>query len=777
MTPLFKHQEESVETLEKLEYALDASDPGCVSADTEFLTPTGWKRIDEYVPGDQVAQFDPHKNREVTWVTPSAYVKAPCATMLAIAPSRGTSQRLSYEHRVLFYNEDGTFGETSANEFANTLIKKGANGNKRKFATTFSIAGTSGLPQSAEELRLMVAVIADGHFPYPGAKCTVRLKKQRKQKRLRELLKDAKVEYVERTCGGNSEYQVFKFRSPVEEKTFGPRWWAATQAQLETIAEELPHWDGSERKANGTSFCSCIRESAEFAQYAFAANKWTASIAKHERKDDKKATYDVYAARNKQFIGPGRSSSVYEVPNPEGFKYCFTVPTTFWLARHNGHIFATGNTGKTRTQIEAYAARRRSGGGKALVVAPRSLLRSAWEQDFHKFAPWIRTSIATAAHRESAFKVDADVYIINTDGVNWLAKQKPEFFNQFDTLVIDEISSFKHHTSQRSKAINKIKKYFKYRYGLTGTPDSNGISDLWHQIYILDNGQRLGTSFYHFRQSVCTPQQTGPGPAMVKWVDRPNAEVAVGALISDMTIRHKFEDCIDIPPNYQYPVPYFMPPKQEKVYKDMARDARVQLSSGQIVSTVNAAGLVTKLLQIASGAVYNEDGTYSVIDTGRYEQIADLVSERKHSVVFFNWIHQKDELIKEFKAKGITYVVVDGSTSDKDREEAVRLFQAGFYRVFLGHPQSVAHGLTLTKGTTTIWANPTYNLEHWLQGNRRIYRAGQTERTETIVLLAPGTIENRVFTRMTEKGEKQTSLLEILQESFNETTKSNSTLP
>lgn len=411
------------------------------------------------------------------------------------------------------------------------------------------------------------------------------------------------------------------------------------------------------------------------------------------------------------------------------------------------------------------------------MVAPRSLLRSAWEQDFHKFAPWIRTSIATAAHRESAFKVDADVYIINTDGVNWLAKQKPEFFEQFDTLVIDEISSFKHHTSQRSKAINKIKKHFKYRYGLTGTPDSNGISDLWHQIYILDNGQRLGTSFYHFRQSVCTPQQTGPGPAMVKWVDRPNAEVAVGALISDMTIRHKFEDCIDIPPNYQYPVPYFMPPKQEKVYKDMARDARVQLSSGQIVSTVNAAGLVTKLLQIASGAVYNEDGTYSVIDTGRYEQIADLVSERKHSVVFFNWIHQKDELIKEFKAKGITYVVVDGSTSDKDREEAVRLFQAGFYRVFLGHPQSVAHGLTLTKGTTTIWANPTYNLEHWLQGNRRIYRAGQTERTETIVLLAPGTIENRVFTRMTEKGEKQTSLLEILQESFNETTKSNSTLP
>lgn len=256
---------------------------------------------------------------------------------------------------------------------------------------------------------------------------------------------------------------------------------------------------------------------------------------------------------------------------------------------------------------------------------------------------------------------------------------------------------------------------------------------------------------------------------MVKWVDRPHAETAVGKLISDITIRHKFEDCIDIPANYQYSVPYFMPPKQEIVYKAMEKDASVLLHNGQITSAVNAAGLVGKLLQISSGAVYNEDGTYTVIDTGRYEQVTELVSERKHSVVFFNWVHQKEELIKEFKANGITYVVVDGSTTDKDREEAVRLFQSGFYRVFLGHPQSVAHGLTLTKGTTTIWVSPTYNLEHWLQGNRRIYRAGQTERTETIVLIAPGTIEKRVFSRMTEKGENQATLLELLQEAFYET--------
>jgi len=430
-------------------------------------------------------------------------------------------------------------------------------------------------------------------------------------------------------------------------------------------------------------------------------------------------------------------------------------------------------TGKTRTQIEAYAAHRRNGGNCALVVAPRSLLRSAWQQDFLRFAPWIRTSVATAATRVKAFEQEADVYIINTDGVNWLAKQPKAFFAKFDTLIIDEISTFKHHTSNRSKSLGKIKQYFPRRYGLTGTPNTNGITDVWNQLYILDNGKRLGTSFYHFRQTVCTAEQRGPGAAMVKWVDRPGAEDAVGKLIADITIRHKFEDCIDIPPNHQYSVPYFMPPTQEAAYKTMEQSALIKWASGEITSAVNAAGVTTKLLQIASGAVYNENGTYTLVDSERYELVVDLVSKRKHSVVLFNWAHQKNELIKQFEASGITYVVVDGDTPDADREEAVRRFQSGFYRVFLGHPKSVAHGLTLTKGTTTIWASPTYNLEYWLQGNKRIYRAGQTERTETIVLLAQDTIESRVFARMTDKNKRQTSLLDLLQEEFNKLNSTN----
>ena len=651
------------------------------------------------------------------------------------------------------------------------LHKKGAAHFGRKFATSFSVSNVRGIPHDKDQLRLMVAVIADGHFRSANTlKVTIRLKKERKILRLRSLLAKAGVSYIERPCGGQPDYQVFRFNAPWNSKYFDDMWWQASQEQLFAIADELPRWDGSERKANGASFTSTVKASSDFAQYAFAATGNTASLT-HTARADKSDTYDVHVSRGKEFAGPGRVSSVRLEPNPEGYKYCFTMPSTYWLARHNGHIFATGNTGKTRVQIELFAARRAAGGGAALVVAPKSLLRSAWEDDFKKFAPHITVSVATAEKREQAFAVPADVYVINTDGVNWLVKQDAKFFKRFDTLIIDELSAFKHHTSGRSKAMNKVKKRFKFRYGLTGTPNSNTITDLWHQMFILDDGQRLGTSFYQFRNSTQTPEQVGPQANMLKWTDKPGAEIAVGGMIQDMVVRHKFEECIDIPANHEYSVPYHMTPKQAKLYQQFEKNAVAALSSGKVISALNAAGVMTKLLQIASGASYSEglEGEdYVSIDTARYELVADLADQRDHSVVFFNWQHQKEHLIEEFKKKGLTYAVIDGSTSDKQRKEAVDLFQQGFYRVLLAHPQSAAHGLTLTKGTATIWASPTYNLEHWLQGNRRIYRAGQTQKTETIVVLAPGTVEDKVFQKLSDKNVRQSNMLSFLQEMFDD---------
>lgn len=429
----------------------------------------------------------------------------------------------------------------------------------------------------------------------------------------------------------------------------------------------------------------------------------------------------------------------------------------------NDRVFDTSDagTGKTRARLEAFSKRRANGAGCALILATKSLLRAAWENDVKKFTPWLRVQCCYAATRAQDFGKDADMYVTNHDAVKWLAKQPPAFFKKFDSLVIDESSAFKHHTSDRSRALNKIKKYFKFRTLMTGTPNTNSVTDLWNQAYVLDDGKRLGQSFYAFRAAVQIPKQVGPKVNMVKWEDRDGAEASVGALLKDITIRHTFDECHSIPANHNYIVPYVMSGKHMKVYEDMERDKIALLKTGHI-SAINAASVMTKLLQIASGAVYDENDNYHLVDTSRYELIADLIEGRKFCVCFFLWRHQKEQLIKEFGKRGITHTLIDGSVTPNKRLEAVNFFQNGFYKVLLAHPKSAAHGLTLTKGTSTIWASPTYDLEWWLQGYKRIYRAGQTLPTETVNVIAEGTIEERVYNVLTKKNAKMSDLLGVL---------------
>lgn len=436
------------------------------------------------------------------------------------------------------------------------------------------------------------------------------------------------------------------------------------------------------------------------------------------------------------------------------------------LLRSEPRVFDTSDpgTGKTRVALEAWAAR---GTGALLVVAPKSLLAPAWGNDITRFLPGVKYSIATAERRAEAFADHADIYLTNTDAVGWLAKQPKTFFKRFSTIVIDEITAFKHRTSQRSKALAKIKGYFKYREGLTGTPSSNTITDIWHQLYILDDGERLGKKFFQFRNAVCEPQQIGPMPNHVRWMDKPYAEEAVAQMIADITIRHAFEDCMDIPPNATHQVSYELKPKHMKAYKELAKNAMLRLED-ETVSAVNAAVLRNKLLQVASGAVYHSEGEWTLLDTGRYELILDLVEERRHSIVFFNWQHQKEELLKETKKRGVTFELLDGTTQDKRRAQIVEAYQAGFFQTLFLHPKTGAHGLTLTKGTSTIWSSPIYEADFLKQGKHRIYRSGQSERTETILVEALGTVERLVYERLGEKTTRMANLLDILKENTND---------
>lgn len=410
-------------------------------------------------------------------------------------------------------------------------------------------------------------------------------------------------------------------------------------------------------------------------------------------------------------------------------------------------------TGKTFVRIMSFARDRKRNAGCMLVLAPRSLLRAAWANDFAKFAPHLKVSVATAANREEAFNAAADVYITNHDAAKWLVKQKPAFWLRFKNghAVADEATAFKHGTTQRSKAAYKIfqpkVRVFKKLVVMTATPTSNGICDIWHLVAVLDAGKRLGGSFYGFRNSVCTPQKVGHSAHAINWIDKEGAEEAVFGLIDDIVIRHRIEDCVDIPKTHIYPVEYELTAKQRRVYTDMdeARILMLGKKGGPSLNAVNAAAVRTKLLQIASGAVYGNDGEPHLIDTSRYESIIDMCEVRKHPLVFFFWKHQRDALVKEAESRGLTYAVLDGDATDNERAAIEIKYQLKQFDILFGHPKSVAHGFTFTAGTSTIWSSPTYDLEWWKQGNRRQARIGQKYKTEVVVCLAKDTLEEQIY--------------------------------
>jgi SNF2 family DNA or RNA helicase len=418
-------------------------------------------------------------------------------------------------------------------------------------------------------------------------------------------------------------------------------------------------------------------------------------------------------------------------------------------------------TGKTAVRIWRFAKRRAKGGGCMLVLGIRSTLRSVWVADFKKFAPHLAVAVAPAEKREAAFASKADVYITNHDATKWLAKQKPEFFKRFDEITIDEAPAFKHYSSARSRAILKIMKHFKYRNAMSATPNTNSIVDIWHQVLLLDGGKRLGNLYHPFRQSVASPVQVGNSTKMVEWTDKDGAEEAVFSLLTDIVIRHKLDDCADIPENHQYPIFYEMSDAQKRAYLDMEL-ARI-LDVGTTITAINAAAVATKLLQVASGAVYTGGGKYHIIDTSRYELVMDLAESRHHPLVLFMWKHQRDLLVIEAEKRGLTFAVFDGDTSDKERLAIIERYQAGVYDVLLAQADTIGHGQTLTSGTSTIWASPTHDLETFIQASSRQRRIGQTRKTETVVVIAEDTVDEWAYENMLNKGVGMTSLLELFE--------------
>jgi hypothetical protein len=367
----FAHQVVMSEFLTMHRRAFNLSEMGCVDADTEYLSPSGWQRIAGYT-GGMVAQYMPETG-VAEFVEPTEFVKLPCPEMIRIHTTRGVDQLLSPEHRVLL--ADGRV--VSAQHILDHYGTQSMENRSFRFRTTFDIAGTPGLPLTDAQIRVQVAANADGWFRTETA-AYVRVKKARKIARMRELLRAANMKFIERSVKPKG-FVTFSFVAPCS-KGFDERWWLATAEQLKVVADEVPNWDGTKRTRGGVAFFG-TKSDAEFIQYAFSVAGYRSTMREQSH------CWEVTAKAGDSTIGivqrnTKRPTNVRCEPSTDGFKYCFMVPSTFLLFRRNGCIFASGNTAKTNAALWAADWLMNTGRvGKALVLSPLSTLERVWATD------------------------------------------------------------------------------------------------------------------------------------------------------------------------------------------------------------------------------------------------------------------------------------------------------------------------------------------------------------------------------------------------------------
>lgn len=430
----------------------------------------------------------------------------------------------------------------------------------------------------------------------------------------------------------------------------------------------------------------------------------------------------------------------------------------FWTEVPKAFNTSDAGTGKTIATLEGY---RRTFKGRMLVLAPLSILEASWGQDIRTYMPGFTYAIShgTPKKRKAAFDSGADIIITNHDAVKWITKDMSLLLG-FTHLCVDEFPAFKNRTSQRSVALGQLVDEFENIVFLSGTPNSNTVLDLWYPAKLLDGGKRLGNKFWAFRDQVCTAQQIGPDPKHRRWDDRPEAIDIVTDLLRDITIRFTLEDCIDMPERVVTDRVLVPPPWLLKQYWELESTSALQSASGTMTA-VHASARLKKMLQLLSGAVYDGDGVPVQVHAERYELVMDLVAEREQCVIAFNWQHELQNLKHTAEKYGFSYGEIHGGIPARERAGIVSRFQDGDIRILICHPQSAAHGLTLTAGTTTIWCSPTYNAEHYSQFNSRIYRAGQKRRTETIRIAYRDTAEIEVYERLDNKVTRMEDLLEL----------------
>ncbi len=401
---------------------------------------------------------------------------------------------------------------------------------------------------------------------------------------------------------------------------------------------------------------------------------------------------------------------------------------------------------------------------KVLVIAPLRVCASVWPEELTKWdgLDFLKMSVitGTAKQREAALQTPADIYVMNRENASWLVGhlEKNHIPWPFDMVVLDELSSFKNHTSQRWKALRKVRPYIRRIIGLTGTPASNGLMDLWAETYLIDGGQRLGRFIGKYREAFFKPGGMNPYTGVVfNYVLRPGAEEEIYRRIGDITVSMKAKDHLNMPDCVMVNHPVELDSADRTVYDQMKEQLIVELD-GEPIEAVNAAVLSGKLLQMANGAIYNDSREVMHIHDKKLDMLDDLIEQANgQNVLIAYWFqHDRERIMCHLREKGL-------KPRELKTDQDITDWNDGKIQIALISPASAGHGLNIQKGGhILIWFSLVWSLELYQQCNARLWRQGQPDVVTIHHIITKDTVDENVLAALKRKDMTQQSLIDAV---------------
>jgi SNF2 family DNA or RNA helicase len=396
---------------------------------------------------------------------------------------------------------------------------------------------------------------------------------------------------------------------------------------------------------------------------------------------------------------------------------------------------------------------------KCLVIAPKRVAETTWSREAKKWDHLrhlrISAVLGSKKQRLEALKNAADIYVINRENVTWLVEHYKTDW-PFDMVVIDESSSFKNHKAKRFKALCWVRPHIKRIVELTGTPAPNGLLDLWAQLYLLDQGERLGKRITHYRERYFEPDQRSRD-VIFSYRPKPGADEAIRKKIADICVSMKAEDYLDLPDVTEVIVPVELDSKAKALYTKMEKEMLLDFDE-TIIDAGSAAVLTNKLLQLCNGAVYDEQRKVTEVHQCKIEAFLELVEglNGQPALVFYSYKHDLDRLQQALSGTGLRVCLLKGP-EDEDGWNSHKI------DILLAHPASCAFGLNLQEGgNQVIWFGLPWSLELYQQANKRLHRQGQKEKVIIHHLVVEGGVDEDVMKALESKSNTQEQLLEAL---------------